>query len=71
MARLADYLATLSGISMTKEETDEILNRYYRLHQYDKKRTQFSPRHKKKLTQGRFKPRRASTITPGVESTQR
>ena len=71
VANLAEYLVTLRGLSLSGTQVKDLVQLYDQLEEFDKQRTTFSPRFKEVLTKGRFKARRKSTVTPGVQSTQR
>ncbi|XP_074660367.1 uncharacterized protein LOC141912850, partial [Tubulanus polymorphus] len=69
--QLADYLVDLRQCPvLTNVQARKIVSLWNNLDPYDKKSTKFSPRHKTKLTQGRFKVSKTNVL-PGVESTRR
>ncbi|KAK3094890.1 hypothetical protein FSP39_007551 [Pinctada imbricata] len=69
---LAEYLVELRHDcrALTMSQAAEICKRWNCLHDYDKRVTKFSPRHKANLTSGRFKVSKSPT-KPGVDSTKR
>ncbi|KAK3095078.1 hypothetical protein FSP39_010032 [Pinctada imbricata] len=69
---LAEYLVELRHDcrALTMSQAAEICKRWNCLHDYDKRVTKFSPRHKANLTSGRFKVSKSPTKA-GVDSTKR
>lgn len=72
---LAAYLVSLrdGSVSLTDTQATEIIRLWNNLHEYDKRPTTFSPRHRTELVKGRFKvpKRRTTCVIPGLESTMR
>lgn len=73
--RLASYLVHLESddtLSLTDIQVADLIALYGRLNPYDRERTVYSPRHKKKQIHGRFKSTKGqSRVIAGTESTQR
>ena len=68
---LAEFLLQLETCSsLTKGQAQQVIELWSKLSSYDKKAVTFSPRHRRRLTQGRFKSPKSSTVT-GVHSTKR
>lgn len=72
MQDLAEYLFNLREhrLALTGEESDQIINLWQALGEFDKKKTTYSPRHQTNLKQGRFRASKKN-VAPGVESTRR
>ncbi|CAB3997296.1 Hypothetical predicted protein [Paramuricea clavata] len=72
VAALAEFLLQLEICSsLTNGQAQQVIELWSKLSTYDKKAVTFSPRHRRKLTQGRFKSSKSSTTVPGVDSTKR
>ena len=70
--KLATYLLTLQGLALKTDQVGAIIDLYNCLHTFDQKRMcLYQPRYKEKQVQGHFKCKRASSVTLGVEATQR
>ncbi len=70
--RLATYLVTLSGLTLSNEAANKIVELYERLDDFDKERTRYTQRHRARQLQGRFKSTKgASRFISGVEATKR
>ncbi|XP_073719234.1 uncharacterized protein [Misgurnus anguillicaudatus] len=69
---LAEYLFNLREhrLALTGEESEQIINLWQALGEFDKKKTTYSPRHQTNLKQGRFRASKKN-VAPGVESTRR
>ena len=69
---LAAYLLSLRNENgaLSNEQAQKVITLWKNLSPYDQQPITFSPRHKPKLTQGRFKVSKTSVV-PGVDSTRR
>ncbi len=69
---MATYLVTLSGLILSNEAANKIVELYERLDVFDKKETKYTQRHQTKQLQGRFKSSKgASRLISVVEATKR
>ena len=73
VADLADCLFQLKDLkgALTQGQANNIVALWSALADFDKRPITFSPRHREKLTQGRFKQSKKTSSTPGVDSTKR
>ena len=68
---LAHYLVSLrKELALSATEEEEVIRLWESLHDSDKSRVTYLPRHKKRLLQGRFKVSKTHT-TPGADSVRR
>ncbi|CAM4568858.1 unnamed protein product [Leuciscus chuanchicus] len=69
---LAGYLVGLREAPyLTDLQVTEAIQLWTALHDTDKQRVNYQPRHQPQLTHGRFKAPKRSGVTPGVESVKR
>ncbi|KAL1005000.1 hypothetical protein UPYG_G00053240 [Umbra pygmaea] len=69
---LAGYLVGLCEAPyLTDLQVTEAIQLWTALHDIDKQRVNYQPRHQPQLTHGRFKAPKRSGVTPGVESVKR
>ncbi|CAM4694811.1 unnamed protein product [Leuciscus chuanchicus] len=73
--RLAEYLVELrtsTGLTLSRQQVDDIVCLWQSLLEYDKQRVKFAARHQDRLTTGRFRsPKKKAVFTPGVDSLKR
>jgi len=69
--RLAHYLVSLAGNDfLTTEQVAEVTRLSGQLDAYDKRRVRYPPRHRTRLSLGRFAQSK-NTVTPGTDSIRR
>ena len=70
---LARYLFSLRSqeAPLSNAQAERIAGLWHALADFDKKPAKLSARAKTRLTQGRFKATKKTTVTPGLDSTKR
>ena len=71
VADLVDFLLGLEGPTISNKDAARVIELYNQLHEFDRTRTTFQARARKRLLDGRFAVKKKNNVTPGVESTRR
>lgn len=71
VAKLATMLSAVETPWLNADQESQVIELYDKLLPYDKKSTSFKMNAKPQQTTGKFKAVRSSSVTPGLEATQR